>query len=270
MKDTIVFDIETQKSFEEVGGRENLRFLGLSVLAAYSYNRGKTFVFEEENLREFNSLLTDAGLLVGFNSANFDIPILEFYGIDFKPFQTLDLMDDVRLGAGFRVSLNNIARATLGEKKSADGLQAIKWYKEGNMENIKKYCVHDVAITRNVYEYGKKNSHVFFINREKEKIAVPVFWAGGEKKNIREILEEAFADRKSVEIKYITHISAKNTESANNTRVIDIYEFRGVSAVHAFCHLRKEMRVFKIERIVSAKPLERAYKIESDIQSSFL
>lgn len=269
MKDVIVFDIETQKSFDEVGGRENLHLLGLSVLAAYSYNYGKTFVFEEKNVRDFQKMIDHAETLIGFNSNGFDVPILRHYNFNLDNIMSLDLMDDVKNGVGFRVSLDNIANATLGVKKTADGMQAIKWYKEGNMEDIKKYCVHDVLITKDVYEYGKKNAHIFFINKIKEKKAIPVFWSREKQKNVREILQEAFNGRKSVEIDYVTGIPQKKSDSVKNSRLVDIYSFSN-SCIQGYCHLRKETRIFKIARILEARITRGAYKIQNDVQETLL
>lgn len=269
MKDIIVFDIETQKSFDEVGGREKLHLLGISVLAAYSYNYNKTFVFEEKNIHDFQKMIDNTEVLIGFNSNGFDVPILKHYNFNLDNIISLDLMDDVKNGVGFRVSLDNIAGATLGTKKSADGMQAIKWYKEGNMEDIKKYCVHDVLITKNVYEYGKNNAHIFFINKEKQKKAIPVFWSREKQKNIKEILKEAFNERKSVEIDYITGIPQKKSEKVKNLRLVDIYSINN-NCIQGYCHLRKETRIFKIDRILEAKITEISYKIQDDIQGTFL
>jgi len=268
MDDVIVFDIETQKSFDEVGGRRNLHLLGISVLAAYSYNREKTFVFEEKNLSQFKKMLENCGLLVGFNSEGFDIPILQSYGFDLSRVPSLDLMKDIKTGAGFRISLDNIAGATIGTKKSASGLLALQWYKEGKIEEIKKYCVKDVLITKQVYDFGKSNNFVFFINREKEKIAIPVYWAKEKQKEIREILEEAYKLRKRVEIEYITgRQSADGLNGVKNVRLIDIYGIRH-GIVEGYCHLRKEKRMFKADRIISARISAETYKIKEDAQDS--
>ena len=270
MKDILVFDIETQKSFEEVGGRENLRLLGVSVLAAYSYEYDKTFVFEEKNLVQFQKMLDAAEILIGFNSNGFDIPILKHNNFNFSSITPLDLMDDVVKGAGFRVSLDNIAQTTLNISKSADGLQAIRWYKEGNIEDIKKYCVKDVLITKALYEYGKKNGHILFLNKNKERIAVPVSW-GGTQNNIRRILEDAFKERKTVEIDYVTrYVGDQNgAVSAKNSRLVDIYNINN-AIVEGYCHLRQALRIFKIDRILKARATANFYKIEGDVQDTLI
>lgn len=268
MNDTIVFDIETQKSFEEVGGRDKLHLLGISVLAAYSYNYKKCFVFDERNILDFQKMIDTAGTLIGFNSNGFDVPILKSYNFKLDKIYSLDLMEDVKNGAGFRVSLDNIANATLGLNKTADGLQALKWYKEGNIAAIKKYCVSDVQITRDVYEYGKNNNHVFFVNRVKGKVAVSVFWGAPKQRNIKELLNDAFNKRQSVEIEYLTHFPAKKDEP-KNIRLIDIYEING-GLVRGFCHLRNENRIFKEDRILSARITDKVYKTENDVQGQLL
>jgi len=265
-----VFDIETQKSFEEVGGRENLHLLGVSVLAAYSYEHNKTFVFEEKNLAQFQKMLDAAGRVIGFNSNSFDIPILKRGNLNFNSIATLDLMDDVVKGAGFRVSLDNIARTTLNASKSADGLQAIKWYKEGNIEDIKKYCVKDVLITKALYEYGRNNGHILFLNRNKEKIAVPVSW-GGTQNNLRQILEDAFKERKTVDIDYVTRYvgGQGGSAEAKNSRLVDIYNINNAT-VEGYCHFRQAMRIFKIDRILKARITDNLYKIVGDVQGKLL
>ncbi len=178
MEDIIVFDLETKKSFEEVGGKNNLAALGVSVLAAYSYNQNKFFVFEEKELPDFEKLLRRAKLVVGFNIRDFDLPVFTPYtSLNLKHLNILDLLDDIVEQVGFRVGLNNLAQATLGVAKSADALQALIWYKEGRIKEIKEYCLQDVKLTRELFDYGRKNGQVFFVSKKtNEKITASVFW----------------------------------------------------------------------------------------------
>ncbi|MEK9209448.1 MAG: ribonuclease H-like domain-containing protein [Patescibacteria group bacterium] len=178
MEDIIVFDLETKKSFEEVGGKNNLAALGVSVLAAYSYNQNKFFVFEEKELPDFEKLLRQAKLVVGFNIRDFDLPVFTPYtSLNLKHLNILDLLDDIVEQVGFRVGLNNLAQATLGVAKSADALQALIWYKEGRIKEIKEYCLQDVKLTRELFDYGRKNGQVFFVSKKtNEKITASVFW----------------------------------------------------------------------------------------------
>lgn len=269
-KDVLVFDIETKKSFEEVGGRDRLNLLGVSVLGAYSYQRDQYFAFEEHELNKFKELLEQSGLLVGFNIKSFDLPVLEPYlPVSSYNLAFLDLMDDVVLSAGFRLSLDNLAGNTVGARKTADGLQALRWYKEGKIEEIKKYCLQDVRVTKELYEFGKKNGHIFYLSREQgKKMALAVSWGNQLKKDARQILNEAFLKRKRVEIDYITHSPSflPSVGDARNKRLVDIYKFNRDS-FEGYCHLRKAKRIFKINRVLAARLTDKTYQTQTDVQS---
>ena len=174
----IVFDIETQKSFEEVGGQNNFEKLGVSVVGAYIYGENKYLTYEEHEIPAFEKLLQSAGRVIGFNIHHFDLAVLQPYiSWNLKNLPTLDLMDDVKKSLGHRLYLDSLADATLGVRKSGDGLQALKWYKDGKMDEIKKYCLKDVEITKNLYEFGVKNGHVLFYSRDAGgRTAIPVAW----------------------------------------------------------------------------------------------
>lgn len=267
-KDTIIFDIETQKSFDEVGGRDKTHLLGISVLGAYSYNRDAYIAFEEKELDGFKKMLDGAGLLVGFNIKGFDIPVLAPYvSLAEYDLAILDLMDSVVTGVGFRVSLDNLASNTLGITKSADGLQALRWYKEGKMDEIKKYCLQDVKVTKGLYEYGKKYGQILFYSRDKMRnTPISVNWGEPPQKDTAQILREAFAKRLSVEIGYPS-AAADAARAEAISRVVDIYALNGDS-FEGYCHLRKARRIFKIDKVVSAKLMQSAYKITGDVQHS--
>jgi DEAD/DEAH box helicase domain-containing protein len=182
----IVFDVETKRSFDEVGGRNNFDKLGVSVVGAYIYGEnssttleaGQYRTFEEHEIPEFEKLLLSAGRVIGFNINHFDYSVLKPYlSLNTKILQTLDLMDDVEKGAGFRISLDNLSEQTLGVRKSGDGMQAIRWFKDGKIEEIKKYCLKDVELTKNLYEYGIKNGRIFFYSKSASgKVSIPVNW----------------------------------------------------------------------------------------------
>src|SRR3989344_4509740 len=175
----IVFDVETKHSFDEVGGRTFFDKLGVSVVGAYVYGKDEYVAFEEHELSKFEELLLKAERVIGFNIHHFDLPVLKPYlSLNTKTLPTLDLMDAVEKGVGFRVSLDNLSETTLGARKSGDGLQALRWYKEGKIEEIKKYCLKDVELTRNLYEFGLKNGHILFYSRDAGgRVAIPVSWS---------------------------------------------------------------------------------------------
>jgi DEAD/DEAH box helicase domain-containing protein len=165
-KNIIVFDLETQRSFDEVGGRDCFDKLGISVLGAYLYKTDEYRIFEENELNQFEDLLGSKPLLVGFNSRKFDCAVLQPYiRFDLGKLPQLDILEEVVKAVGHRVKLDSIAHATLGEGKSGSGLDALKYWHEGDMENLKKYCLDDVKITRRVYEYGANNGELFFMSK---------------------------------------------------------------------------------------------------------
>jgi DEAD/DEAH box helicase domain-containing protein len=174
---TVFFDLETQRSFDEVGGRHNIRKLGLSVAVTYSTADGAFHHYTEEDVADLIADLQAADLVVGFNVLGFDYEVLRAYTDDpLDDIPTVDMLDHIYKRLGFRVSLDKLAASTLGTSKSADGLQAVRWYKQGRMQEILDYCQQDVEVTRRLYEYGKQHKHVKFRDRNYRERMVPVSW----------------------------------------------------------------------------------------------
>jgi DEAD/DEAH box helicase domain-containing protein len=175
--DVLFFDVETQRSFDEVGGRHNIRKLGLSAAVTFSTADDAFHRYVEEDATELIVDLKAADLVVGFNVLNFDYEVLRAYTDDpLDSIPTVDMLDHIYKRLGFRVSLDNLAGTTLGTKKSADGLQAVRWYKQGRMQEILDYCQQDVEVTRQLYEYGQRHKHVKFRDRNYRTKMVPVTW----------------------------------------------------------------------------------------------
>ncbi|MBI1754755.1 ribonuclease H-like domain-containing protein [Candidatus Azambacteria bacterium] len=179
MKDHIVLDLETQYEFSEVGGRDYPHLLKVSLVGVYSYGQDRFLAFEEKDIPALETLLKNTGLLVGFNTKFFDYAVLQPYlkEVDLKTIPACDLMEDVTNVLGHRLSLDSIAEATLGAQKIAHGLDAIRYFREGNMEALKKYCLDDVRLTRDVFEYGKKHGKVFYHSKYRpDALSAPVSW----------------------------------------------------------------------------------------------
>jgi DEAD/DEAH box helicase domain-containing protein len=174
---TVFFDIETQRTFDEVGGRHNIRKLGLSAAVTYSTASGTFRRYTQEKVAELISDLKAADRVVGFNVLRFDYEVLRGYTDDpLDDIDTVDMLDLVHKRLGFRVSLDNLAGATLGIAKSADGLQAVRWYREGRIQEILDYCQQDVEVTRRLYEYGHQHKHVKYQDRNYRVQVIPVNW----------------------------------------------------------------------------------------------
>jgi len=163
----IVLDIETQNLFADVGGKENLTKLSLSMAGVYSYTDNAFLTFTESEMPEFEKLLKNTNLVIGFNTNHFDLPILQkYFSFDLSKIQSLDIMEDVINSVGHRVSLDDLLTNTLNAKKSANGLLAVQYWREGRIEELRKYCLNDVRLTRDLYEHGLKNGQIKFTARD--------------------------------------------------------------------------------------------------------
>ncbi|MEK7192334.1 MAG: ribonuclease H-like domain-containing protein [Patescibacteria group bacterium] len=159
--DKIVIDIETKNTFADVGGQENIKDLQVSFVGLYSYNKDQYLSFYENELDKLGPILKNAGLVIGFSINRFDIPVLEKH-CDFNIYalSRLDLLEEIEMALGHRISLDILAKTNLGIGKTHHSLEAIKLYKDGNLEELKNYCLNDVKITKDLYELAKKNGHL--------------------------------------------------------------------------------------------------------------
>lgn len=168
----IILDLETQHSFQEVGS--DPKKLKVSVVGIYEYATNQYLTFKENELAQLFPKLEKASQLVGFNINRFDLPVLAPYYVGkMAQFRTLDMLEEVEKVLGFRVALDDLARATLDTKKSGHGFLAIEYFRNGEWEKLINYCLSDVRLTRELYEYGLKNSKLYFNDyRGKKEIAV--------------------------------------------------------------------------------------------------
>jgi DEAD/DEAH box helicase domain-containing protein len=177
MKNIVYFDLETQRSAEEVGGWSNISRMGMSVGVLYSTARGQYRVYGEKHVNDLLQDLQRADLVVGFNNLRFDYEVLHAYTpLDLRQLPTLDLMVDLQNTLQHRLSLDSIATATFGLEKTAEGLQAIQWFREGKLMEIAEYCCYDVKLTKLVHEYGVQCGEIFYNNRLGRKLSVAVSW----------------------------------------------------------------------------------------------
>ena len=162
MPKEVIFDIETQNTFADVNN--DFKKLKISCVSIYQYETDTYQSFEEHELKNLWPILEKAERIIGFNSGHFDLPVMNNYYLgDLLKFSHLDLMDSVKENLGFRLKLADIAAATLDNiTKSAEGLQAIRWWKEGKIDEIKKYCEQDVRVTKELYDFGRRNKQLFY------------------------------------------------------------------------------------------------------------
>lgn len=175
----IVLDLETQKTFDEVGGGRNLEALGVTVVGVYSYGTNEYRSYLESELGELEQLLSKASRVIGFNIKRFDFPVLQPYlkHIRAADLGYLDLLEDLEKTLGHRVSLQSVATATLNVGKSGSGLDAIRYFRAGEWEKLKKYCLDDVRLTKDVYEFGKRFGCVHYLSKDgSAKLTAKVSW----------------------------------------------------------------------------------------------
>jgi len=175
----LYFDLETQKSASDVGGWQNSHLMRVSVAVIFDSAENRFFSYTEEQVDALLKHLEKADLVVGFNIKRFDYSVLRAYtGKDLKTLATFDILEDLHRRLGFRLGLDHLAAETLNQKKSGDGLQALEWFKKGEMEKLTDYCRHDVEITRDLFEYGLKNGHLIYRSKQADqRVRLRVDWS---------------------------------------------------------------------------------------------
>lgn len=171
MTNKIILDLETQKDFAEIGGRNRNHLLRVSVAGIYSYPAHQYQIFEERELHKLGELLSAADQIIGFNILQFDCAVLKPY-LNFKleNVPALDILVEIEKVLGHRIGLQSLTSATLGAKKTGTGINAIRLWKNGMLKELKEYCLNDVKLTKEIYDYGQKHGKLlyqdFFETRE--------------------------------------------------------------------------------------------------------
>lgn len=174
-KNILFFDLETQKSADEVGGWDNKHLMKMAVGVIYS-TKDKCFKsFTEDKIKDMIKEFLKADLIVGFNIKKFDWHVLIPYtNLDFTILPTLDLLELVHKQLGFRLSLDHLAMANLKKGKVADGLQSLQWFKEGKINEIIEYCKHDVMLTKELFEYILNNKYLRYVHKDGRILQIPI------------------------------------------------------------------------------------------------
>ncbi len=177
-RNIVYFDLETQRTANDAGGWDKKRDMGMSVGVTYSTGLGEYRIYSEARVQELIDQLVRADLVVGFNVINFDYEVLMGYTILDLPHacQTLDMLVEVEKELGHRLSLDSVATASLGVGKTGDGLDAIRWWREGRILDIAEYCCFDVKCTKLVHEYGIEHKKLNYVDRFHQKRNVKVEW----------------------------------------------------------------------------------------------
>lgn len=173
-RNEVVLDIETQNTFADVGSY-NASLLDISLIGCYFYETDTFETFLEEDLPKLWPRLERSDRVIGYNLIGFDYPCMqEYYTGDLMKIPTVDLLVEIERRIGFRVKLDDVAHATLGVGKSGHGLQAVEFWKKGEIQKLKDYCLQDVRITRDVYEFALANQQISYFDRMGQKQNVPM------------------------------------------------------------------------------------------------
>lgn len=176
--ETLVFDLETKYLSDDVGGWSHIPSMGMSVAVTYCVERDEFITYTEAEAHDLIAALNAARLVIGYNIVRFDYAVLR--GYSFAPVRedrpTLDLMIPLYEALGFRPKLEDLAAATLGVGKLGDGLDAVRWFREGNLQKLIEYCKQDVQVTYDLYAFGKEHGYVLLRDRRKGTRRVPVNW----------------------------------------------------------------------------------------------
>lgn len=169
----VVFDLETKYTFRDFDDHKKLQ---ISVAAVYDYKDQKAHTFTEQDLPTLFRLFEDASYVIGYNIRSFDFKVLQaYYPGDVTHFSHFDLLDDIKSKIGRRLALNDVIAATLGKHKTGHGLMAIDYYKEGKWAELKQYCMDDVSLTKDLFQYGAENGEIYYLD-EKGKQSIRVNW----------------------------------------------------------------------------------------------
>jgi len=176
-KNIVYFDLETQKSAAEVGGWDKKRDMKMSLGVIYSTGTECYEIFDEKRVDDLIKALLRADLVVGYNIINFDYEVLAAYSpLDLRQAPTLDLLVELEKSVGRKLPMDAFAAGTLGSEKIADGLEALKWWKEGRIMEIAEYCCFDVKITKLLHEYGRQHKQLFYVDKFGKKRVAQVKW----------------------------------------------------------------------------------------------
>lgn len=172
----LIIDVETQKLVQDVGGWENIDKLGISVACAFDSKTDQFIAFRENELKNLIELCEER-LVVGYNIRGFDLPVMVPYGLNPHRLDVFDIMYDLETLTRQRfLKLEAVARGTLNAGKSADGLMAVQWWKAGQIQKIIDYCIQDVKVTRDIFQFGRQNGFVRIQRSEEKIVDVPVQW----------------------------------------------------------------------------------------------
>jgi DEAD/DEAH box helicase domain-containing protein len=228
----------------------------------YSYSQDKYYGFFEKDLQVLEKILVaEKPVLIGFNSIHFDVPVLQpyFEKVNLAELPQLDILKEIEKVLGHRLKLDSVGQATIFSKKSGMGLDAIRWYREGDFDSLAKYCLDDVAITRDVYEYGLRHGRLYYSSGG-QKVPIPIQW--GVPPFIAQRIAESHAKHEQLDIEYFTVDEAGDKTITSHT--IEILSMEP-NRFEAYDHTANGKRTFEIPLIWSVKENGSTFAYQSSL-----
>jgi len=185
----VFLDLETQRGADDVGGWHNAHLMRVALAVVFDTAVGRFETFREADVPELLERLAAADLVVGFNVCRFDYRVLRGYtDRDLSALPTFDMLDAIHRRLGFRLPLGHLAQETLGAAKGADGLQSLKWWREGRVAEVEAYCRQDVSLLRDLLRHAEEHGHLFFRTKGGDRVRLPAPW------RVPDLVERAAAE----------------------------------------------------------------------------
>lgn len=257
----IVYDVETKKTFAEVSGPDKHKQLEVSFAGVYSYSQDKFFSFFEQDLPTFERiLLAEKPTIIGFNSIHFDNPVTQpyFRQLQLAHLPQVDILDDIYRTLGFRMKLESVAQATLGEGKSGSGLDAIRYFREGNLQALKKYCLDDVRITRDIYDYGCRHGYILYTSGG-EYYRMPVQWSTED--TIEHQLHQAWQEHRRVTIEYLQITETQRTIVTSEVDILQLDK----TGIQVYVYGFDRTSIYKFDRILQVTLTEQGSAYQAQL-----
>ena len=168
----IYLDVETLRLSHEVeGGWKNIQQFGVAVAVTWEKDAGFRSWFESD-VTKLIAELGDFTRIITYNGNRFDFEVLRGYSaVDHLLPLSFDVHDHLYKKLGHRLRLDQLAKDTLGNAKIGSGVDAVKWWRAGDKQKVVEYCQMDVALLRDVVEFGRTKGYVVVSGRQ-----VPVSW----------------------------------------------------------------------------------------------
>ena len=178
MNKVLILNLQTKKSFDDVGGKKAIEKMGVSVAGLYDYSTDKLTLHEEENINSLIEELLSSSLIVGINLKRFSYRVLSaFSENDFNKFASLDILEYLKKKLSFKPTYEGLFNGTLGIKKILRNETYIpRLFKQGKIDEIRAYCEDNIYDLKKLYDFGRKKSHIFYSDNSGQRWKISVNW----------------------------------------------------------------------------------------------